>query len=101
MNELYELIKDFCNIIFLKNLLKLDDWINTVQKYDIPELQTFINGIKKDLPAIKNGIIYPYNNALAEGSVNKSYKVNNVWPQQFRIIEGEAAIGELFYVKFN
>ena len=29
-----------------------------IQKYDIPELQTFINGIKKDLTAVKNGIIY-------------------------------------------
>ena len=56
---------------FSNNPAKLDEWINEAQKYDIPELQTFINGIKKDLTAVKNGIIYSYNNGLAEGSVNK------------------------------
>ena len=56
--------KDFCNIIFSKNAAKLDEWINTAQKYDISEFQTFINGVKKDLTAVENGIIYSYNNGL-------------------------------------
>ena len=64
LSELYILTKDFCNIIFSKNAAKLDEWINTAQKYDIPEFQTFINGVKKDLTAVKNGIIYSYNNGL-------------------------------------
>ena len=64
LSELYTLTKDFCNIIFSKNAAKLDEWINTAQKYDIPEFQTFINGVKKDLTAVKNGIIYSYNNGL-------------------------------------
>ena len=34
------------------------------KKYDISEFQTFINGVKKDLTAVKNGIIYSYNNGL-------------------------------------
>ena len=71
MSELYTLTKDFCNVIFSKNPTKLDEWINAAQKYDIPELQTFMNGIKKDITAVKNGIIYSYNNGLAEGNVNK------------------------------
>ena len=64
LSELYILTKDFFNIIFSKNAAKLDEWINTAQKYDIPEFQTFINGVKKDLTAVKNGIIYSYNNGL-------------------------------------
>ena len=64
LSELYTLTKDFCNIIFSKNAAKLDEWINTAQKYDISEFQTFINGVKKDLTAVKNGIIYSYNNGL-------------------------------------
>ena len=64
LSELYILTKDFCNIIFSKNAAKLDEWINTAQKYDISEFQTFINGVKKDLTAVKNGIIYSYNNGL-------------------------------------
>ena len=53
LSELYTLTKDFCNIIFSKNAAKLDEWINTAQKYDISEFQTFINGVKKDLTAVK------------------------------------------------
>ena len=64
LSELYTLTKDFCNVIFSKNAAKLDEWINTAQKYDISEFQTFINGVKKDLTAVKNGIIYSYNNGL-------------------------------------
>ena len=47
LSELYTLTKDFCNVIFSKNPTKTDEWINAAQKYDIPELQTFINGIKR------------------------------------------------------
>ena len=64
LSELYALTKEFCNVLFSNNPAKLDEWINEAQKYDIPELQTFINDIKKDLTAVKNGIIYSYNNGL-------------------------------------
>ena len=37
----------------------------------IDELDWYINGLKTDLQAVKNGIASPYNNGLAEGSVNK------------------------------
>ena len=37
----------------------------------IPEINSFINGIKRDFEAVKNGIALRYNNGLAEGSINK------------------------------
>ena len=64
LSELYILTKDFVTLYSQKMLQKLDEWINTAQKYDISEFQTFINGVKKDLTAVKNGIIYSYNNGL-------------------------------------
>jgi len=30
-----------------------------------------VNGLKRDIQAVRNAIIYEYNNGLAEGSVNK------------------------------
>ena len=30
-----------------------------------------MNGLKRDIQAVRNAIIYEYNNGLAEGSVNK------------------------------
>jgi transposase len=34
-------------------------------------LRTFAIGLIKDIDAVKNAIIYPYNNGLAEGLNNK------------------------------
>ena len=103
LSELYILTKDFCNIIFSKNAAKLDEWINTAQKYDIPEFQTFINGVKKDLTAVKNGIIYSYNNGLAEGSVNKIKVIKRIMygRNSFELLKAKVLFGELFHVKFN
>ena len=35
------------------------------------EVSSFINGITRDITAVKNAIQYDYNNGLAEGNVNK------------------------------
>ena len=103
LSELYTLTKDFCNVIFSKKPTKLDEWINAAQKYDIPELQTFINGIKKDITAVKNGIIYSYNNGLAEGSVNKIKVIKRIMygRNSFELLKAKVLFGELFHVKFN
>ena len=97
------LTKEFCNVLFSNNPAKLDEWINEAQKYDIPELQTFINGIKKDLTAVKNGIIYSYNNGLAEGSVNKIKVIKRIMygRNSFELLKAKVLFGELFHVKFN
>ena len=71
LSALYSPVKEFHTAIFSKTPEKLDAWIESAKKYDIPELQLFVEGILKDSTAIKNGIIYPYNNGLEEGSVNK------------------------------
>lgn len=41
------------------------------ERFNIPELQTYINGMRCDIDAVKKGIELQYNNGLAEGSVNK------------------------------
>ena len=37
----------------------------------IRNIDKFVNGLKRDIQAVRNAIIYEYNNGLAEGSVNK------------------------------
>ena len=97
LSELCALTKDFYSVIFSKNPAKMDDWINTAQKYDIPELQTFLNGVKKDLTAVKNGIIYPYNNGLAEGSVNKIKVIKRIMygRNSFELLKAKVLFSEL------
>ena len=69
--KIYEIIKEFKDIMFSKNPEKIDLWISNTKELNIPEINSFINGIERDLEAVKNGIKYVYNNGLAEGSVNK------------------------------
>lgn len=71
LGELYTMIKEFNRIIFSQKAEELETWISEARKHDIPELQSFLDGTFKDIDAVKNGIIYQYNNGLAEGSINK------------------------------
>lgn len=65
------MINHFYEIIFSQKADTVDTWMDTCEGFDIPEINTFLQGTKKDLKAVKNGISYRYNNGLAEGSVNK------------------------------
>jgi len=71
LGELYTLIKEFYRIMFSHKAEELEIWISEAKTHDIPELQSFLGGTRKDIEAAKNGIIHSYNNGLAEGSVNK------------------------------
>ena len=69
--DLYVIIKGFYEIIYSKHEEKLDAWLVNLEKFNIPELPIYVNGIRQDIVAVKNGIVMQYNNGLAEGSVNK------------------------------
>ena len=45
--------------------------MKNIKNHKIPEIDSFLKGIERDLKAVKNGIKFDYNNGLAEGSVNK------------------------------
>lgn len=68
---IYETVRNFKEIMFSKKENTLDSWIIETKKLNIQEFNSFINGIERDIDAVKNGIKYDYNNGLAEGSVNK------------------------------
>lgn len=69
--KIYEIVKEFKEIMFSKKYKKIEKWIKKAKNYKIPEIDSFINGIERDFEAVKNAIKYNYNNGLAEGSVNK------------------------------
>ena len=81
--ELYSIAREFSDIIFSRNVDLLDSWLEKVANVNIPELNTYINGVQKDVDAVKNGISLAYNNGLAEGSVKKGYIKDHVWQKQF------------------
>ena len=96
-------MKEFHAAIFSKKPEKLDTWIESAKKHDVPELQSFVEGISKDLAAIKNGIIYPYNNGLAEESVNKIKVIKRIMygRNSFELLKAKVLFHELFHGEFN
>ena len=71
LEAIIDLLNEFRNMFKEQSVDKLSHWIGKVEQSEIKELHSFINGLKRDIAAISNAIIYPYNNGLAEGSVNK------------------------------
>ena len=103
LSALYSLVKEFHTIIFPPKTEKLDAWIESAKKHDIPELQSFVEWILKDSTAIKNGIIYLYNNGLPEGSVNKIKVIKRMMygRNSFELLKAKVLFHELFHGEFN
>lgn len=71
LGKIYSLLRDFHRIVFSHQSRELDLWITKAEQLQIDEVNTYINSLKNDIMAVKNGIDFKYNNGLAEGSVNK------------------------------
>ena len=71
LGKLYSIVKEFHRIVFSRKSDEIEAWILNARLLDIPELNTYLGGLSADLTAVKKAISYPYNNGLAEGSVNK------------------------------
>ena len=69
----------------------------------IPELQTYVNGIRQDIVAVKNGIAMQYNNGLAEGSVNKLKVIKRIMygRNSFELLKAKVLLPEQFRCKIN
>jgi predicted transcriptional regulator len=101
LGELYTMIKEFNRIIFSQKAEELETWISEAKKHDIPELQSFLDGTFKDIEAVKNGIIYQYNNGLAEGSVNKIKVIKRIMygRNSFELLKAKILLQKYYYMK--
>jgi len=69
--DIIDLLLEFKSILREQLIDKIDPWIHSARTLEIHEVNSFVNGLERDFDAVKNAIIYQYNNGLAEGSVNK------------------------------
>ncbi|WP_242942077.1 transposase [Pseudobutyrivibrio sp. UC1225] len=101
--DLYASVKELYEIIYSKHSDRLDAWLSRLEDYNIPELQTYVNGIRTDIDAVKNGIDLQYNNGLAEGSVNKIKVIKRVMygRNSFELLKAKVLLQEQFYYKSN
>ena len=63
----------------------------------IEAIQSFVNGIRQDLAAVKKAIELDYNNGLAEGSVNKIKVIKRIMygRNSFQLLKGKVLRLEL------
>lgn len=64
------MVKGLKEILFSHKDSKLDKGLDESSHLEVDEVGSFINGIRRDIAAVKNAIRFEYNNGLAEGSVN-------------------------------
>ena len=78
LNELFNMIRKFKEIVFSKKPRKLAKWIRDAQKINVKELTSFVTLIESDIDAVKNAIKYDYSNGLTEGFNNKTKVIKRV-----------------------
>ena len=71
LSKLYGIVREFYTVFYGINPERLEEWISKASKLMISELNTFIEGNRRDKAAVRNAIEQEFNNGLAEGSVNK------------------------------
>ncbi|MET3115692.1 transposase [Pedobacter sp. CG_S7] len=71
LSSLRKVYTDFRNILKGGCPDQLDTWIKYVQSIGRKRMDRFCNGLKKDILAVKNAIIYNWTNGLVEGNVNR------------------------------
>lgn len=76
--QLHKLGWDFKEMLLSGKKESLAAWIIEAEHLDLSELNGFLNGIKKDMDAVKNAFMFSYNNGLAEGSVNKLKTIKRI-----------------------
>ena len=61
----------------------LEQWLASATAVGSPDITSFVNGIIRDIDAVRNAIIYEYSNGMAEGFVNKTLQAHYVRKGQF------------------
>ena len=74
---IYGLVSDFKALIASHNVDELEAWLESAKSIDSPDIDSFVNGIQRDIDAVKNAILYCYNNGLAEVSINKIKRIKH------------------------
>lgn len=71
LKSIINLVHEFLDILKNKKVEYFDIGIEKALSLEIKKVNSFVAEIQKDLVAVKNAVIYDYNNCLEEGCINK------------------------------
>ena len=71
LSIILDAVRKFSFYLLNGHSIALCNWLSQIKNYGIPQFNSFVIGVLKDLKAVLNNAVYPYNNGLAEGQINK------------------------------
>ena len=74
---IYGLVNDFRALVASKDVDALESWVQSARAIESPDIESYANGLLRDFVAVKNAIMYNYNNGPAEGNINKIKRIKH------------------------
>ena len=71
VDQAYDLVQQFTQMLRTRTGEQLDVWLEKVRVSQIRELQGFVAGVERDKKAVKAGLTLATSNGIVEGKVNK------------------------------
>jgi hypothetical protein len=71
VDQAYELVQQFAQMLRTRTGEQLGDWLEQVRASKIREFQGFVAGVERDKEAVKAGLTLPQSNGIVEGKVHK------------------------------
>ena len=69
--ELYDLAQRYVKLVRDRDVKAFDPWLEQCARSDLPDLQTFAQGLQQDYSASRAALTLPYSNGPVEGQINK------------------------------
>ncbi|WP_211593487.1 ISL3 family transposase [Microbispora sp. H10836] len=65
-------VREFAEMMMNRRGRDLEAWINAVFRDDLPDLRSFVTGVRRDQDAVTAGLTLPYSSGPVEGHVNRT-----------------------------
>ena len=91
IGAVYDIVRTFKETLFSKRPEELEKWMEEAEGLKIEKIDSFVNGLRRDIDAVRKAIELDYNNGLAEGSVNKLKVVKRIMygRNSFKLLKGK------------
>jgi transposase len=77
LTAVYDLVATFKAMLAAHHTEDLDVWLKSAGSIGSSDVDRFVNGVTRDIVAVRNAISTKYSNGLAEGSVNKIKRIKH------------------------
>jgi transposase len=75
LQRLHQHVRSFAKIMAQRRGTELPAWLEAVEADDLPELRSLAAGMRRDLPAIVNGLTLEHSSGAVEGNVTRIKRI--------------------------